>query len=374
MRRFRLMAAVVMAAGAFSASAERHLEFSANVFNAVVGVSNTVSTVISPFACEMDFAVLSEAHEPVPKAKFIEALGALTGYDQVLLPVAAFYARNETNAFDLVSARAFLVPHFSMIDTAFRFRIREEFKVESCRFAAGGFGAECWFRAMLDGAAEDFRLPAQVTESERFSFMDLESFTVRWAHSFFGPGEGPVKLEFRRADGGVDEVEAMHAVMGGGGIWQANEHTMLCLPMAGGMVFYAFLPAEGVPLARVRRIFSGTSVAELLVKTRSVTEPGVATGPLEVTLPLMDVDTTVDLTPAAAAFRLDLVDFSAIRSAESPEVFSQRCRFRLGGEGVAPKEAVARPVRTLVFDRPFMFFIYHEGTRSMPVAGIYGGR
>jgi len=351
--------------------------FSMSAFNQAFPGS-AADVVFSPLAFEIDCAVISEAFGPIEKAKYVEALGALVGYENIYRPIVGFYRDVSTNGVSLVSGRAFLTPSLGLISAKYRVFVQDEYGVQACPFRPYPQCAECYLKAAMDGDMEDFSTPSEILSSPRVSFVDLESFHVRWAEPF--PASAVRTIPFTRPDGVKVTVRAM-ADLRQAGLWQTKNFTMLKLSLADGYFFHAVLPAEGVPLAAIRESFAGERLDAALVVLRSVTEPGVYQGPVEVTLPSLDIVSAVDLCPALRNLGLPLGGFKEIFHGEEASLSSvlQRTAFRLderGPEGVEARASASvstKGARPFVADRPFLFFVCHEPTRTIPVAGIFAG-
>lgn len=359
--------------------AERTAGFSMSAFNSVVPGS-VRSAVFSPYAFELDSAVISEAFGSIEKSKFVEALGALVGYENVYRPIVERYDAAVSNDFRLVSARAFLTSSLRLIDPKFRSYIQSEYNAQSCPVRPSAAGAESYFKAAMDGEMEDFRIPAAADVVKGVSFVDLESFRCRWAEPF--PTANTRRIAFVSENGVRSEITAMSDVRAAE-LWETDRFTMLRLPMCDGAFFHAVLPATGNNLASVRGEFAAEKLNTALVVIRSITESGVYRGNVAVVLPKMTLDTVVDLKPAYLANALPIGGFKDIDLGETPlSCISQRVRFSLdesgpGGRFIERKHAseevrVAKS-RRFVCNRPFLFFVYHEPTRTIPVAGIFAG-
>ena len=354
---------------------------SMGMFNdAVPGSVKTA--VFSPLAYELDCAVISEAFGPLEKAKFVEALGALVGYEHIYKPIRDRYEAARTNDFSLVSARAFLTPSLRMISAKYRSSMQSEYDAHACPFKPVPDGAESFLKTAMDGKMEDYRVPQAALDSKRVSFVDLEAFRAHWAEAF--PTANTRKLAFTAGDGKKSEIEAMTDLRIAE-TWTTPRFTMLRLPMTDSSFFYAVLPAAGEKLDTIRGEFAGEKFNTALVMLRSVTETGVAKGPVAVVLPKFSLCSTVDLAPAFRAEGLPIGAFKEISMGDGAlETVEQRVRFTLdesgpGGVSLERKKAedeVRADAKTLKFicNRPFLFFVYHEPTRSVPVAGIFAGK
>lgn len=355
--------------------------FSMSAFNAVVPSSSSTA-VFSPLSFELDCALISEAFGPIEKAVYVEALGALVGYDSVYKPIMACYSAYATNDMTMVSARAFLASSLRMISTKYRSFIQSEYGASACPVSPTADGAESYLRVSMDGEMEDFRVADGMTKAKGVSFCDLESFRCPWAESY--PTNNTRKTGFVSADGVRCEVMMM-SDRRNGDIWKSGRFSVLRLPMSGGAFFFAVLPDAGVPLDSIRGDFAAAKLDEALVAFKAVADPAVYHGPVDVSIPRMTVDSLVDLKPAFLAFNLPLGGFKElfIGADSALGAVVQRTRFVLDERGssdvrVKSEDADAaassmRDVRKFVCDRPFLFFICHEPTRTVPVSGVYAG-
>ena len=370
------LSSVLFATLPFLSFAGRTAGFSMSAFNTVVSASSA-SAVFSPLSFELDCALISEAFGPVEKAAYVEALGALVGYDSVYRPILENYAESATNGFSLVSARAFLVPSLRFVTPRYRSFVQSEYRAQVCPVRPAADGAESFLRAAMDGEMEDFSVPGDVLVSRGASFCDLESFRCSWAEPF--PRDNTCRRDFTAANGDRRPVEMMSDVRSAD-VWTTERFSMLRLPMTGGAWFFAVLPAEGVPLAAVRGDFAAEKFDDAMVVFRAAADPSVYHGMVSVGLPKFAVDTVVDLKPAFLSFSLPIGGFKEIFPGQEAVLCSvgQRTRFVLDERGPGGTEAVAVPcgggsARKFVCDRPFLFFVYHEPTRTVPVAGIFAG-
>lgn len=355
--------------------------FSMSAFNTVVP-SSARSAVFSPFAFELDCAMISEAFGPIEKAAYVEALGALVGCEGVYRPISERYAASATNGLSQVSARAFLVSSLGLITPKYRAFVQSEYHAGVCPVRPAAVGAESFLRAKMDGVMEDFRIPAGLSPSKGAAFIDLESTSCRWVVPF---PESSVRASVFTAAGGARTEVAMMSGCRDADIWNADRFSMLRMPMADGAFFFAVLPEEGVPLDSVRGAFAAEKFDSSIAVFGAVADPSVFHGRVEVSLPRFTLDTSVDLRPAFLAFGLPLGGFKeiAIGADVTLSGVCQRTRFSLDGRGSedlsAERKAFdggiagGRETRKFVCDRPFLFFVYHEPTRTVPVAGIFAG-
>ena len=378
MRSFLSVTLSLLLAG--SAFAGRSPGFSMSAFNAVVPSSSTA--VFSPYSFEIDCVVISEAFGPIEKAVYVEALGALVGYDSVYKPILASYSESATNAVTVISARAFLASSLRMISPRYRAFIQSEYGANACPVSPTAEGAENFLRVSMDGEMEDFRVTDDIVKAKGVSFCDLESFRFQWEDAF--PSDNTRKSAFITS-GGVRGEVLMMSDRRDAYVWKGGRFSVLRLPMSGGAFFFAVLPDSGVPLDSIRGEFAAEKLDDALVAFKAVADPAVYHGPVDVSIPRMTVDSLVDLRPVFIAFGLPLGGFKEffLGADSTLGALVQRTRFVLdecGPGGVRVKSAAADPaassareVRRFVCDRPFLFFVYHEPTRTIPVSGIYAG-
>lgn len=338
MKKLLLLAAALLAASAF---AERRVATVPSLFPKVAeGRKGTV--LFSPYAFELDAALLSEGFDPIAKAGVAEFLGVLVGYDSVYFPMMARLDAAATNGFSLVTAKGFVVPSFRAVTPDYRLQLQREYAAEVCSFRPNARGALAWFKAKMDGEMEDFELPEMNPNEERMVFCDLCSLTTAWAES------APAKVTRYRAP----------------------RFTLLRLPLKDEACFYALLPNPGETLAELRGEFSFNRLSELLSVFNSVTEPRLKTVAAKVSLPALEVTSEIDLLPLFAAAKVPVKGFKSINSAYTPKAMIQRLRMRVasvaGAEGGERAEG-AEEVYSL--ERPFAFFICHEPTQAVVLMG-----
>lgn len=377
----RLLSAAFVLLAAVPSFGGRTPGFSMSAFNVVVPSSSSTS-VFSPVSFELDCALISEAFGPIEKAVYVEALGALVGYDSVYKPISECYSSSVTNDMTMVSARAFLASSLRMISPKYRSFIQSEYGANACPVSPTVDGAESFLRVSMDGAMEDFRVTDGMTKANGVSFCDLESFRCSWAEAF--PSNNTRKAGFV-SSGGVRGEVMMMSDRRDGDVWKNGRFSVLRLKMSGGAFFFAVLPEPGVPLDSIRGEFAAEKLDEALVAFKAVADPAVYHGPVCVSIPRITVDSLVDLKPAFLAFGLPLGGFKELYLGADSTLGAlvQRTRFVLdecGPGGVRVKDvgsdsavSSARDVPGFVCDRPFLFFICHEPTRTVPVSGIYAG-
>ena len=376
----KFLPAAVLALACAGAHAERTPGLSMTAFNAAVPESAR-NAVFAPFAFELDAAIVSEAFPTIERAKFVETLGALTGYDTIYFPRLVRLREAATNDFQLISGRAFLAPSRRIVETKFRTKIQEEYDAETCVVYPDAYAAECFLKVAMDGEMEDFKLPEEYISDHSVSFADLETVKVAWTEPF--PLAATKPLAFTAGDGRRLELPAMHDVREGE-LRTTDRFTLLRLPLADDAWFCAAMPAGGANLASIRDEFAGGRLDENLALMKSIVEPTVYRGPVEVAIPKFAVETTVPLAPVFLALQLPLGGFREIhlREAETLAAPFQRVKFALDERGIdetyvkekpAEKTFAAGTAKKCALDRPFLFFVYHEPTAAVVIAGVFTG-
>lgn len=381
MRGVLLFCAAAFAATAFSADTMCHARFGADAFNRAVSASAKGTVVFSPLSFEIDSVALSDAFDPITKAHFAETIGVLSDFEGVYGQILRTLSDSaETNRFSFVSARAMCLPDMRMASVPYRRDIQRIFSAEVCP-ATPKDGAECWLRTMLNGDMEDFDIPLGAVSADRYAFYDLASVRFSWLEPF--PTSNTRKIAFMTADGSRREVEAICDIRRAD-LWENRRFTMLRLPLADGAWFYALLPNGDLKLSDIRAELSSAKIDDLFTVMNSVTVTGVSHGPVAIVIPKMDVTSTLDLVGVFGYFRFPLKGFSRLDSGMRPALVKQRVRFRLDEQGLDEEPLVEkRPedvihadenTKRFVLNRPFLFFICHDPTGTMPLAGQFTGR
>lgn len=379
-RALLLLAFLPLAAAAVDRTAV-HVRFGADAFNAAVPAGTSGNAVFSPYSFEIGCVALSDAFDSITKAHFSETIGVLSDISDMYGEMMARIrdAAMSTNRFSVLTARAICIPEAQMASVPYRRELQSKFSVEVCS-GTRLTGAECWLRAAMDGEMEDFQIPLGAISTGTYAMYDLVSVRFSWQEPF--PTSGTRNIRFRLADGTFRDVESMCDVRCAD-VWRNRRFSMLRLPLADGAWFYALLPAEGLSLGDIRGEFSSERVDVLLAVMKSVTVFGVSHGAVSVAVPKMDMTTDMDVSGVFQRFKFPLKGFERMDARMRPSAVRQRVRFRMDEQGLDSEPLAARDVATAVhadadaqkfaLDRPFLFFIYHEPTGTIPVAGQFTG-
>lgn len=361
------------------ASAERHSAFEVDAYNRILPASASGTVVFSPCSFEIDCVVFAEAQNALGRAHVAETMGVLTDFASAYGPILDACAC-DTNGTRFLSARAFCLPEIKSEDAAFRRMIQDAYGVEVCSFASKR-GVENWFRAKMDGAMEDFEIDPAVARGSRYAFYDLVDLRMTFRDPF--PTSGSRRLAFTRPDGGKTTVDFM-ADIRPVDVRERPNCTYLRLPLRDGSWFYAILPKDGVTFPELRAEFTSVKLDESIPAMDSIVDPDVFHGAAAVVLPRLDVCTDSDFSRAMDYFRFPTSVLARFPSVTSPPaVLRQRVRFRLDEQGLDPAPLVEKTAaeqtratadtRRLVFNRPFLFFVYNTTTGTIPVAGQFTG-
>lgn len=376
------------------AHAKRSHTFGLDSYNRAFPTNRTDNSVFSPVAAELSTVVISETVDPLARADYAEALGAAAGYDVVYAPVVKQYRKGVENDFPIASARAFILPSVKQADANVRSMLFREYDVEFCSSRRHLKGTANWFRAKMDGAMEDFVLPV---DKENILYYDLEYVRLLWPERFPKTGE---RLAFTASGGTVFDLPAFGAVRMAS-IWSKGAFTVFSMEMAGGARFFALTPESWHTLSEVRGMLTDDLVKELLAtgKEKATTPSDYFNGYVSVKLPEVDILSETDLKEMIAGWKLRLEQFTPIIGHPAVHTARLRVRFRLDGSGLPPKKEVEKPApvsnptewfanraekrakdealrsatRTYALDRPFVFFVVHESTATMPVVGTFSG-
>lgn len=380
MNKFRRVAFFLLAACAcLGLQAARQIGLEADAFNRICPASFLKNIVFSPASFEIDCAVIAESLETIPKANVSENLGVVLDFEGMYAPIVSELAVR-TNGFVMTSARGFCVPEMKYALPAFRQYLERVYGVEVMRLMPI-HGVESWFRAAMDGEMEEFSLPLSVARSERFSYYDLISLDISWLESF--PTENTRKIKFYTTpESEPKNIVAMSDVRLAD-TYEAKEYTVLRLPLKGGAWFYAMLPKAGHGLDEARLDFSTIEINHLLSVMSSVSDPGVAHGPCAIVLPRMRLKSRLNFGAALAYFRVPASGLVNVAGPRSAQEFVQIAKFSLNEHGRGEVPLASKPieaqipltkdVKRLIFNRPFLFFVYHEPTQTIPIVGQYCG-
>lgn len=376
--KISVFCAAILSVGA--AFGVRHVGFQTDAFNRAFPASYAESIVFSPGAFEIDCAIIAESLETIPKAKVSERMGVLLSFENTYGPIVEYFA-SVSNGVSLVSARGFCVNEPRKAPSAHRQFLQRVYRTEVMQ-AYPEFGAQSWFRTTMDGRMEDFALPNRKMPIGKYSYYDLLSINFGWAEPF--PTDNTRKVVFHRQPNDQGEpVECLSDVRVAEG-WIGPFYTLLKLPMKDGAWFYAMMPHEDRTLEDIRRDLLSTSIDRVLTITKSVTEKGVFNGPCAIVLPKIKIVSRVDFMKilGAAEFSVPTTDLKLIAGSEARECV-QVISYVLNEQGPGEKPlkakdedevvAINETTPKLIFNRPFIFFVYHEKTGTVPVAGQFCG-
>lgn len=348
-------------------------------FNRTFAADSAGSCVFSPLGFELDCVLFAESGDTLVRAGIAESIGVLTEFDATFKPVLDhFGGMAVSNGFRWVSARAFCVTDIRRSSRVFRNRVWNLYGAEVCA-KNPPVGAEAYLRAKLDGDMEDFEIPTGDETSDRQLFYDLVSVSVA-PYGLF-PSAAVTEREFQ-APGGRRKVRMVSGVALHGR-HVSKIHTLARLPLKDGAFLYAVMPNEGHTLAEIRARFNPVRFEEMLLEPEMVGLAGTGTFKARITLPEMDFVRENDLSVALAGCKVP-ANGLVMLGPDSPGArrSRQRVRFRFGPNDDPPAEPAAKPgefvavppsAPELVFDRPFLWFVHHPKTVSLPAMGVYAG-
>lgn len=381
MKRFLAVSAALVHLAIFAADGTIvHARFGADAFNRAVSAATRGNAVFSPYSFEIGCIALSDAFDPITKAHFAERIGVLSDFEEVY---GAMMARlgdaAVTNRFSVLTARALCLPDVRMANVPYRRQLQTVFSAEVCP-GIPAVGAESWLRSAMDGEMEDFSIPLGTVSSGTYAAYELVSVRFSWLEPF--PTENTRRIVFTLADGSKRDVEAMCDIRRAD-MWRNRRFSMVRLPLADGAWFYALLPSEGTTVGDIRGEFTSRTVDDLLSVMKSVTVSGVTHGSVVLAIPKMEVVSDLDLRGVYSYFKFPLKGFQRMDGEMRPAAARQRVRFRLDEQGLDPEPLASKPPESVVradadtqkfvLNRPFLFFVYHEPTGAVPVAGQFTG-
>lgn len=355
---------------ALFAKAGRSVGFGADSFNRVIPPSYIKNAVFSPLSFEFDTVLFADASDVITRANVAETLGVLAELDSVYVPLH----KNK----DFLCARAFCVPEPNKVSPVFRKQLQDNFDASVLKIFPT-HGAEAWFKAKMDGEMEDFEIPSKVAIKDRFAYYDLVSTVFDFEAPF--PTSNTRKLVFTTSSGEKKRLE-MIVDARVADVWTTSRFSVLRLPMKGGNVFYAIKPEGEATLEDVRRAISSERIDILLTIMNSVTEQGVSHGPVAIAIPKMNITSSFDLSSVMRYFRIPSTKLHSVGENLASSSIVQRMRFKLDEHGSSealerkdPAEEihVGKDGKRMLFNSPFIFFIYNQNSASLVVAGQYTG-
>ena len=366
---------------AVDAFAVRHVGFEIDSFNRAYPASYARSFVFSPVAFELDCVLIAESLDTIPKANVSSTMGVLIDFPSAYGPVIQALD-DRTNCLAVISARGFCVSDIALASPTFRTHIQSEYHSEVMRLLPKE-GAEAWFKAMLDGEMEDFEISADAARSRRYSFYDLVSVSAAWEEPFPLENTRPVQF-FPNGDTNGVEVVCMSDVRVAE-LLEEKEYSILRLPLKGGAFFFAVLPREGFSLDSAKSDMTSMEIEGVIASFGSGSSSDMRrySGPCSIVLPRMELSSRTDLLGMLGYFRVPTSGLKHVAADSSAGEIVQYAKFSLvehgrgektlvrkGDDEVIPESSAAKKA---IFNRPFIFFIYHEATATILVAGQFTG-
>lgn len=331
MRRVLLSVSAAFATAACFGAAD-HAGLAAESFAAVLPTNGTPSVAFAPAAFFWDAIVFSEAYDPIARAKMAETLSEMNGLEPAFHPSYEALL-SETNAIAFRSARGFCLPDERRTPAAYRRWLQDSFGAEAFGVACRA-GAAQWFRTMLDGEIDSFAIPTGSASPGHYSYFELVSVRIAIPAS-------PCRIDR----------------------WERFDATVTRVKLDGEYSFIAIRPKKDATLASVRNVFARDTAVATLDMLASVTEQDVTHETRKVALPAMDLTTENDLTPVFGRFAFPLTgSFEKFEKNFAPTTIRQTVRLRI-------VSAAAKDAAALRIDGPFLFFVIHDISRFVPVAG-----
>ncbi len=362
-----------------SAFAVRHVAIGADAFNRAYPLSFAKNLAFSPYSFEIDCVLVAESLPTIQKADISERMGIYVDFASTYRALID-EAQTQTNGYACLAARGFCVPDIQTASAANRQHLEREYGCEVMRSHAPA-GAEAWFRATLEGRMEDFRLTHRGIHTDKYSFYDLFALDVAFRDPF--PLNNTREILFHLARGtNAVPVMAMSDVRIAE-TWKRNAYTILRLPLTGDASFYAILPHEKQDLAAVRAELTSERAMSLLSPAMHDAREAPQKGPCAIVLPRLDLSSNLDITGLFRFFRVPLTPLVHVAGQARQGEYRQYARFRLAEANPADTPLLEKPadevipltpdVKKLIFNRPFLFFVYHEKAGVILLVGQFTG-
>lgn len=360
--------------------AARHISFETEAFNQVGIARGTTNAVFSPLSFEIDCTLVAVSLETLPKAKVAEKMDIVIGFENVYKPILEALAE-PTNGLDFIATRGFCVPELAKSRVDVRFDLERDFGAEVMRYYPKD-GAECWFRASMEGTMEDFAIDPAKSRRANYALYDLVACFAEWAEPF--PTNNTRRLPFRPDPSAEPVMLEFMSDVRPADTWVNEDYTLMRLPLKGDAWLYAMLPNEDRDLTPVRADFTSAGIDRLLAMPKLPSDPSVSHDPCVIVFPRLEFRDRTDFTKMLTDRDIPLSGLRIVPEGVAVAECVQETRFRLAEHGRGepalaekPADAVvaATPgMRKLVFNRPFAYLVYHEKTATVLIAGQFFGR
>ncbi|MBE6381933.1 MAG: hypothetical protein E7049_02840 [Lentisphaerae bacterium] len=370
MKRILLLSAALLASsGAFAA---RSSAFGIDSFNAAVPADSDSNALFSPIGFEMDCSVFGEAVDTISRAAIAESMGVLTDFQGVYRPILDRLVNEApSNGFHYVCARAFCLPDIRLASAEYRRRIWDLNGAGVCRLFPQS-GAESWFKAKLMGEMEDFSIPIDRSQHERYRYYDLVSITAAWR----GKSAATAKRDFRSASGSPVPMD-FFVLKGTIRYRNAGGRMTYRLPLSDGAYLYAIVPGETETLESVRKGLKGESFAEIRASVEMVGDKNAGAAKATVLFPRLDFTARANLAAPFQAAKVKQGDFMSLKNTLTSRISEQVVRFKVVDDpSVKPDEPEYTSVDLgeVALDRPFVFFVHRPEDDVMSVIGQFTGK
>lgn len=330
----------------------RGYELGIRAWDAALPPQEIKAEVFSPFAFEMDCVVLAEASDTIARAGIAETIGVLREFPEVYGPILSCFAdQSGTNQFRCLTTRAFCLADPRAATPDFRERLMSVYESVIAR-KYPPLGAEAWLKAKLDGEAEAFSLSLEDARGEGEVFRDLVSVTARPQEAFWLLGTSRMT--------GVTEVER----------YTAEKYVTYRLALKGGAFLYLIEPQAEATLSDVRHALRPAKIENVILEPTLEGDSRLTRIKARLTLPVLDMISSISILEAFRVTKIPTGEFKYLGSRLGIRNMVQFCRFRLE-PSVQKPEGIVTANESFVFSRPFIFFVHHPATASMPVVGCY---
>lgn len=348
--------------------------FGIDAFNRSVSAATRGNAVFSPVSFEIDCVIFSEAFGALTRSKIAEAMGVLTGLESVYHPIYQDFSTASDPSFRLLSARAFCLPDEHKTNRTYRQWMQQTFSGEAFSFAYKN-GAECWFRARMEGDMENFALPDKAVTDGRYSYFSLHSISCAW-QQWSGMSNTVSTVQFHLADKSVRPLPAMTGLCHVD-IWKRKNSTVLHWHLEKGVGFFAIVPNEDLAVRDIRGEFTSNTISEFISVIKSITELNIRHEICQLTLPEIDIASESDMKLVFGYFQFPMTEMERMESGIQPGFVKQHVRFRIQPKtdtlSELPYDNMSGSAKQVVLNRPFVFFVFHERTQTIPVSGQFTG-
>ncbi len=339
------------------------------------------NSVFSPVALATCAAILGEATSGEHRAKIADALDLLTDFSEAFKPVIDFYNESsESNAVFVAMAPSLWLRPPVHSDKDYTRLLQNNFEAEVGRITSP-VTVNAWTDAKTDG-----RIPNII---EHFS--NKENAVLAMGIAFEGAWEKPfdaadtTEETFYCTDKTTVQVPMMSAVHSLR-LYNTPEFSSIRLPFAAkGISMLIMRPEEKTTLAQLRGMIKNDNLIPVVLHhLRSPLSIGSEESVTKISVPIIEIRSKYDVKDTLSSFNVPTYGYAAISKQTEIDRVKLDVHFRISEKSKTlarkhsitdktKKDSPAKPGKSFICNRPFLYFVLDEKHGTVIIAGIYTG-